>query len=119
MIQCVKCYSLQPTGDCQYIGQTGGTLRERFGEHRHNIMNKFTDKSGVAEHFNRRDYTLSDITIISLEAIGQKPESLRRAREQQLITAGKTLTLRSIKARASLIVAQARSQMCYWLLLPD
>ena len=91
MIQCGKCYSSQPSGNCQYIGQTGRTLWERFGEHRRDITNKLIDKSGVAEHFNRRDHTRSDITVIALEAIRQRRESLRRAREQQLITTDKTL----------------------------
>ena len=38
----------------QYISirQTERTLRERFGEHRRNLTNKLTNKSGVAEHFN-------------------------------------------------------------------
>ena len=84
------------SGDCQYIGQGTGltrrTLRELVGEHRRDITNKLTDKSDVARHFNRRDHSLSDITVIPLEAIRQRRESLRQAREQQIITAGKILT---------------------------
>ena len=38
--------------DCQYIGQTGRTLRERFGEYRRDITSNQHEKSGVAEHFN-------------------------------------------------------------------
>ena len=55
-------------------------------------MDKLTDIPGVAEHFSRRDHSLSDTTMIPLEAVRQRRESLRRAREQQLITAAKTLT---------------------------
>ena len=92
MIQCNKCLTSNQPNDCQYIGQTGRSLRERFGEHRRDINNKLTDKSGVAEHFNRDDHLLTDLTVIPLETIRQRRESLRRAREQQLITTAKTLT---------------------------
>ena len=37
----------------QYMGQTGRTLGERFGEHRRDIYNNQHEKFGVAEHFNR------------------------------------------------------------------
>ena len=71
MTQCGQCYALQPSIDIQNIGQRGRTLREQFGEHRRGIMDKLTDISGVAEHFNRRDHSLSDTTMIPLEAVRQ------------------------------------------------
>ena len=40
------------------------------------ITNKLTDKSGVAEHFSRRDHALSDITAIPLEAIRQRRDDM-------------------------------------------
>ena len=91
MIQCQKCSTTEQPSDSQYIGQTGRTLRERFGEHRRDIIHKLTDKSGVAEHFNRPDHSLADVSLIPLETIRQRRESLRRARERQLITAAETL----------------------------
>ena len=47
MIQRDKCYSLQPSSDCQYIRQTGRTLAERFDEHRRDITNKLTFQSAL------------------------------------------------------------------------
>ena len=64
--QCSK--SKQPT-DCKYTGQTGRTLRGRFREHRRDITDNQHDKSSVAEHFNRPNHSLADVTVVPLENI--------------------------------------------------
>ena len=37
---CKRCLKTDTTLPLQYMGQTGRTLRERFGEHRRRIQNK-------------------------------------------------------------------------------
>ena len=54
-ISCRRCPAL-------YIGETGRTLRERFGEHLRSIEKK-SPGFPVAEHFNGLDHTLSDAEI--------------------------------------------------------
>ncbi len=93
MIQCNKCYALQPHTDCQYIGQTGRTIRERFGEHRRDITNQLTDKSGVAEHFNRQNHSLTDISIIPLEPSETNEKVYDGQGNNNYIIAAKTLNL--------------------------
>ena len=92
LIQCKQCSkSKQPT-DCQYIGQTGRTLPERFGEHRRDIINHQHEKSGVVEHFNRTNHSLTYIIVVPLETIRNRRESFRRAREQQHIIKANNIT---------------------------
>lgn len=54
-ISCRRCSAL-------YIGETGRTLRERFGEHLRSIEKKSTGFP-VAEHFNGLNHALSDAEI--------------------------------------------------------
>ena len=49
-LQCKRCLT-NGHKNCQYIGQTSRRLKDRFNEHRQDIINKKVDKSGVAEHF--------------------------------------------------------------------
>ena len=63
MIQRDKCYSLQPSSDCQYIRQAGRTLPERFDEHRRDITNKLTDKSGCSRTFQSALIVLSQALL--------------------------------------------------------
>ena len=39
MINCKRCFKKKSALPSPYIGQTGYTLRERFGEHRRGIQN--------------------------------------------------------------------------------
>ena len=75
---------------------TGRTLCERFGEHRRDICNNQQEKSGVAKHFNRifnrPKYSPADVTVVPLETIRNRRESLQQAREQQLIIKVSTIT---------------------------
>ena len=59
MINCKRCFKKDATLPSQYIGQTGRTLRERFGEHRRGIQNN-TDKS-IPIHFNLPHHTRNDV----------------------------------------------------------
>ena len=54
MINCKRCLKTDTTLPSQYIGQTGHTLRESFGEHRQGIQNN-TDESGPIHFRNSRD----------------------------------------------------------------
>ena len=62
MINCKRCLKTDATLPSQYIGQTGRTVRERFGEHRREIQNN-TDES-VTIHFNLPHHTLNDVELI-------------------------------------------------------
>ena len=57
-ISCRRCPQL-------YIGETGRTLRERFGEHLRSVQ-KNTAGFPVAEHFNSSGHSLSDISVRGL-----------------------------------------------------
>ncbi|XP_078364096.1 uncharacterized protein LOC144648396 [Oculina patagonica] len=57
-ISCRRCSRL-------YIGETGRSLRERFGEHLRSVE-KNTPSFPVAEHFNSPSHTLSDIEVRGL-----------------------------------------------------
>ena len=57
-ISCRRCPQL-------YIGETGRTLRERFGEHLRSVQ-KNTAGFPVAEHFNSPGHSLSDISVRGL-----------------------------------------------------
>ena len=73
----------QPTS--QYTGQTGHTLRERFGEHRRGIQNN-THES-VRIHFNLHHHTLNDVELIPLLKVrNSRDSSYRFAMEQHFIS---------------------------------
>ena len=73
MINCKQCLKKDRTLLSQYIGQTGCTLRERFGEHRQGIQNN-TDES-VPIHFNLPHRTLNDVELIPLLKVGNSRDS--------------------------------------------
>ena len=97
MINCKRCLKIDTTLPSQYIGQTGRTLRERFGEHRRGIQNN-TDES-VPVHFNLPHYTLYDVELIPLLKVRNSRDSYRYTMKQHFIsTAG---TLKNGKNRTS------------------
>ena len=71
----------------QCIGQTGRTLRERFGEHRRGIQNN-TDES-VPIHFNLPNHTLNDVALIPLLKVRNSRDSYRCTMEQHFISTEK------------------------------
>ena len=90
-LQCKRCLT-NGHKNCQYIGQTSRQLKDRFNEHRRDIINKKVDKSGVAEHFCSPEHTTNDLTVTLLLKLNNKRESVRRAKEQYLIGLANTLT---------------------------
>ena len=87
MINCKRC--LNTTLPSQYIGQTGRTLRERFGEHRRAVQNN-TDES-VPIHFNVLHHTLNDVEPIPLLKVRNSRDSYRYTMEQHFVSTARTL----------------------------
>ena len=58
LIYCISCRRCPGT----YIGETGRTLRERFGEHLRSI-NKIAPGFPVAEHFSSNGHTAADALV--------------------------------------------------------
>ena len=89
MINCKRCLKTDTTLPSQYIGQTGRTLRERFGEHRRGIQNN-TDES-VPIHFNLPHHTLNDVELIPLLKVRNSRNSYHYTMEQHFISTAGTL----------------------------
>ena len=58
----------------QYIGQTGRTQKERFGERRQGIQSN-TDDESVPIHFNLLHHTLNDVELIPLLKVRNNRDS--------------------------------------------
>ena len=87
MINCKRCLKTDTTLPSQYIGQTGRTLRECFGEHRRGIQNNIDES--VRIHFNLPHHTLNDVELIPLLKLRNSRDSYRYTMEQHFIsTAG-------------------------------
>ena len=82
MINCKRCLKTDTTLPSQYIGQTGYTLRERFGEHRRGIQNN-TDES-IPIHFNLPHHTLNDVELIPLLKVRNSRDSYHYTMEKNL-----------------------------------
>ena len=74
-ISCRRCSAV-------YIGETGRTLRERFGEHLRSIE-KNLPGFPVAEHFNANGNTLQDAQVRGVMLCGGN--KLRKRQEMRLI----------------------------------
>ena len=74
-ISCRRCSAF-------YIGETGRTLRERFGEHLRSIE-KSLPGLPVAEHFNSNGHTLQDTQIRGVMLCGGNRQ--RKRQEMRLI----------------------------------
>ena len=59
MIECKKC-------GMQYIGETTQTLRQRFTQHRNNIIGG-KNKTPLVRHFNSPGHSINDVSIKILE----------------------------------------------------
>ena len=85
LIQCVEC-------NLQYIGETKRRLKDRFNEHRRPIINTSSyTPTAVSEHFLTSSHTVDDMTLIPIEHVYTKRDSIRKAREAFLIHFGNTL----------------------------
>ena len=91
MINCKRCLKTDTTVPSQYIGQTGRTLRECFGEHRRGIQNN-TDES-VPIRFNLPHHTLNDVELIPLVKVRNSRDSYRYTMEQHFISTAGTLKM--------------------------
>ena len=70
--------------ECEYIGMTSRTFKERLGEHRdYPKKNVLTEPSG--EHFNLRGHTVADLKGQVLEKVRSKDPFILRARESMYI----------------------------------
>ena len=92
--ECKKCGK-------QYIGETKRHLHQRFGEHRRSILNyeHFPNPTPVSEHFNQADHSISDVLLIPLKLIRSNRDSVRKAREVQLIDKAMTWEPHGINRR--------------------
>ena len=85
MINCKQCLKTDTTLPSLYIGQTGRTLRERFGEHGRGIQNN-TDES-VPINFNLPN----DVELIPLVKVRNSRGSYHYTMEQHFISTAGTL----------------------------
>ena len=87
MVQCNRC-------NLQYRGENKRRLKDRFNEHRRavdktNIKSKPTT---VSEHFlSHSNHSHTDMQLIPLEKIHSSRDSVRKARESNLIDKAMTL----------------------------
>ena len=70
---------------CQalYIGETGRTLRERFGEHLRSISKTCMPGFPVAEHFNNNGHSLYDAEVRGIKLCDSNKQ--RKRQEMRLI----------------------------------
>ena len=70
--------------ECEYIGMTSRTFKQRMGEHRdYAKQDVLTEPAG--EHFNLRGHTVADMKGQVLEKVKNLDPFILRARESQLI----------------------------------
>lgn len=75
VIHCVRCGKM-------YIGETGSSLRERFGQHRRMIENKETGT--LSDHFNMPSHNgVDDVRVAAVCTVNDRRES--RKHENDLI----------------------------------
>ena len=86
LIECKRCH-------LQYIGETKRQLSERSGEHRLSILNhqQLSTTTPVSLHFNQAGHSINDVRLIPIELIHSKRDTVRKAREANLINKAKTL----------------------------
>ena len=76
MLECCKCRD-------QYIGQSKGSLRDRFTDHIGYVRRKENKSTG--NHFNLRGHSMSDMSISVLEQVKQRDRFYRETRESYWI----------------------------------
>ena len=81
--KCVKA-NCPDYPECDYIGMTSRTFKQRMGEHRdYAKRDVLTEPAG--EHFNQRGQTVVDMKGQVLEKVKNLDPFILRARESQLI----------------------------------
>ena len=91
LIYCISCRRCPVI----YIGETGRTLRERFGEHLRSI-NKIAPGFPVAEHFSSNGHTAADALVRGIKLCEGKRQ--RKQQEMRLIFRLGTCQLRDLNA---------------------
>lgn len=74
-IECKRCGML-------YVGETSRKLKDRFREHRRNVLNKVQDNE-VAQHFNAQGHDVHDMSIMGLKYVDGT--FTRKLEEQRII----------------------------------
>ena len=76
-------------------------LNERFGEHRHSILNhqQLSTPTPVSLHFNQAGHSINDVHLILIELICGKTDSVRKAREAHLIDKANFTSVRDKQKR--------------------
>ena len=82
-----------------YIGETGRTLRTRFGEHRRDVQANDVHQP-VARHFNAGNHCISDMKIRALYPVSGSNDC-RKKQEMSLISKLGTLQPLGINERFS------------------
>ena len=86
ILHCNKCTHTQ------YVGETGGTLKQRFYLHRSNIKTNKNMCPLITEHFNQPNHSLLDLRCMPIEISFTDNTSRRRKREQFWVSKLRTLT---------------------------
>ena len=69
---------------CEYIGMTTRTFRDRMGEHR-DYPKRDVHTEPAGEHFTKRGHSVSDLKGQVLEKVKNSDPFVLRARESMLI----------------------------------
>ena len=94
LITCKKC-------KLQYVGKTTTSLYTRFNNTRSDIKKYNTNRRKeipIAAHFNLRNHSVDDISLMGIEQIRKKSEAIIRKRESFWILTLKTLAPKGINA---------------------
>ena len=90
----------------QFIAETKRRLKDTFNEHRHAVdkINIKSKPTTVSEHFlSHSHHSHTDMQLIPLEKIQSSRDSVRRARESDLIDKAMTLEPNGLNCRDELM----------------
>ena len=74
LISCQVC-------NVQYVGETKNTLKKRIYGHRSTIKTGKMD-TPVGHHFNLPDHSISDMSVLGIESLGHRSDTVRLSREK-------------------------------------
>ena len=78
LITCRRCGQ-------QYVRKTGQPLHRRINIHCHDITQRRTEESLVAEHFNGEGHTFADMTVKAIDQLYSHDSCLPKIRESRWI----------------------------------
>ena len=79
LITCSRC-------DLQYVGETGQPFHARVNGHRSDILQRRTDVSPVAEHYNSEAHSTLDMTVMGIELSTSRDSCLQKEKEGRWIS---------------------------------